>query len=177
MSALTNLGVMFGQGIFVKFAAVELGLGPGGYGTLLVVTAVGAAAGGLVGPVVVDRFGSGIAVLAPFVVFGPAQFVIAWSGRVWAVGVAGFLLGGAIATWNVATVSLRQRIISPERFGRVNSTYRWIGATASAIGVGSGGFVARAVDLRAPFAVGGTLTVVAGLLFAVPLLRSLDTTA
>ncbi|MFZ8998497.1 MAG: MFS transporter, partial [Ilumatobacteraceae bacterium] len=173
MFALTNLGLLFGQGIFVKFASVELGLGPYGYGALLVVTALGAATGGLLGPALVDRFGTGVAVLAPFVVFGPAQFAIAWSGRVWAVGAAGFVLGGAIATWNVATVTLRQQVIPSERFGRVNSTYRWIGATASAIGIGSGGFVARATDLRAPFVVGGVLTAVTGVLFARPLLRSL----
>ncbi|MGA1543065.1 MAG: hypothetical protein ACO38D_11375, partial [Ilumatobacteraceae bacterium] len=39
MFALTNLGLLFGQGIFVKFASVELGLGPYGYGALLVALA------------------------------------------------------------------------------------------------------------------------------------------
>lgn len=173
MFAITNLGLMFGQGIFVKFVAVELGLGSSGYGALVVVTAIGAAAGALVGPVLVERLGTGVAVLAPFAVFGPAQLVIAWSGRVWAVGAAGFVLGGAIATWNVATVTLRQQVIPTERFGRINSTYRWIGATASAVGLGAGGFVARATDLRMPFVIGGALTAGAGLVLGRPLLRSL----
>jgi MFS family permease len=175
MFALTNLGVMFGQGVFVKFAAVELGLGPRGYGALLLVTATGAAAGGLLGPGVVARLGTGVGLVGPFAVFGPAQLVIAWSGTAWAVGAAGFALGGAIATWNVAAVTLRQRVIPSERFGRVNATYRWIGATASAVGVASGGFVAHAAGLQMPFVAGGAITTIAAAIFARPLLGSLRT--
>jgi MFS family permease len=173
MFAVTNLGLMFGQGIFVKYASVELGLDSVEYGVLLAITAMGAATGGLAGHRVITRLGLRASVVAPFVVFGPAQVVIGLAPAAWIVGVVGFVLGFAITTWNVATVTVRQRIIPSERFGRVNAVYRWLGAAASATGVAAGGLVAYATDLRMPFLVGGALTVMAAMLFARPVLAGL----
>jgi len=174
MFTVTNLGLMFGQGIFVKYATVELGLDSVEYGILLAITAMGAASGGLVGHRVITRLGLRASVVAPFVVFGPGNIVIGLAPAVWLVGAVGFVLGLAITTWNVATVTLRQRVIPADRFGRVNAVYRWLGAAASATGVAAGGFVAYATDLRTPFLVGGGLTVVAAIGFARPLLRGLS---
>ena len=173
MFTITNLGLMFGQGIFVKYATVELGLGSVEYGVLLAITAMGAATGGLVGHRVIERLGLRASVVVPFVVFGPAQVVIGLAPAAWIVGAVGFVLGFAITTWNVATVTVRQRIIPGARFGRVNAVYRWLGAAASAAGVAAGGFVAYATNLRMPFLVGGGLAVAAAVLFARPVLRGL----
>ena len=93
--------------------------------------------------------------------FGAAQVVIGLTSTAWVVGVAGFLLGAAITIWNVVTVTIRQREIPPDLFGRVNAVYRWLGAAASAVGVAAGGFVAYTTNLRAPFLVGGGITLVA----------------
>lgn len=171
--AITNLGLMFGQGIFVKYATVELGLDSVEYGILLAITAMGAASGGLIGHRVIDRLGLRASVLVPFAVFGPGNIVIGVAPAAWVVGAVGFVLGFAITTWNVATITVRQRIIPTERFGRVNAVYRWLGAAASATGVAAGGFVAYATDLRTPFVVGGVLTVVAALLFGRSVLTGL----
>lgn len=173
MFTVTNLGLMLGQGIFVKYATVELGLDSVEYGVLLAITAMGAASGGLAGHRVISRLGLRASVVVPFVVFGPAQVVIGLAQAAWIVGVAGFVLGFAITTWNVATVTVRQRIIPTERFGRVNAVYRWLGAAASAVGVAAGGFVAYWTDLRMPFLIGGALTVAAAALFARPVLAGL----
>ena len=54
MFAVTNLGLMFGQGIFVKYATVELGLSVTEYGILLAVTAALVVAIGLRVPLKVD---------------------------------------------------------------------------------------------------------------------------
>ena len=171
--AVTNLGLMFGQGIFVKYASVELGLDSVEYGILLAITAMGAASGGLVGHRVISRLGLRAAIVVPFAVFGPAQVIIGLAPAAWIVGAVGFVLGFAITTWNVATVTVRQRIIPSERFGRVNAVYRWLGAAASATGVAAGGFVGYATDLRTPFLVGGAITAVAAVLFARPVLAGL----
>lgn len=173
MFTVTNLGLMFGQGIFVKYATVELGLDSIEYGILLAITAMGAASGGLVGHRIIGRIGLRGSVVAPFAVFGPAQLVIGLATAAWLVGAMGFVLGFAITTWNVATVTLRQRVIPGDRFGRVNAVYRWLGAAASAVGVAAGGFVAYATDLRMPFLVGGGLTAVAAVAFARPVLAAL----
>ena len=173
MFALTNLGLMFGQGIFVKYAVVELEVTTAQYGLLLAITAMGAASGGLLGPRAIDVLGLRRSVVIPYLVFGVAQLVIGLAPAAWIVAAAGFLLGMAITVWNVVTVTIRQRVIPSDRFGRVNSVYRLLGALASAAGVAAGGWVAYATNLRAPFLVGGGITLVAAAVFAVPVLRSL----
>lgn len=170
---ITNLGLMFGQGIFVKYAFVELGLGSLEYGILLAITAMGAASGGLAGHRVISRLGLRASIIVPFTVFGPAQVIIGLAPAAWIVAAVGFAMGFAITTWNVATVTVRQRIIPSERFGRVNAVYRWLGAVASAAGVATGGFVAYATNLRMPFLVGGVIAMSAAIVFAKPVLSGL----
>ncbi len=173
MFTVTNLGLMFGQGIFVKYAIDELGLDSLGFGLLLAITAMGGASGGLLGHRVIIAIGLRLSVVAPYLVFGAAQLVIGLAPPAWMVGAAGFALGMAITIWNVVTITVRQQLIPPDRFGRVNSVYRWLGAAASAVGVAAGGFVAFATNLRMPFIVGGAITLIAAVLFARPVLRGL----
>ncbi len=174
MFTLTNLGLMFGQGIFVKYAIDELGLSNVGFGLLLAITAMGAASGGLIAHHIIDAVGLRAAVVVPYLVFGAAQLVIGLAPAAWIVAVAGFVLGFAITVWNVVTVTVRQRVIPIELFGRVNGVYRWLGAAASAVGVAAGGFVAYWTNLRAPFLVGGGVALLAALLFARPVLAGLS---
>ena len=174
MFFVTNLGLMFGQGIFVKYAVDELGIDGIEFGLLLAITAMGAASGGLFGPRVIGRLGLRASIVVPYVVFGVAQVVIGIAEQVWMVAVAGFLLGAAITVWNVVTVTIRQRVIPADRFGRVNAVYRWLGAAASATGVAAGGFVAYSTGLRMPFLVGGAITLLAAVVFARPVLDGLS---
>jgi MFS family permease len=173
MFCFTNFGLMLGQGIFVKFAVEELGLSNNEFGLLLAITAMGAATGGLSGYRVVNRIGLRGAVAAPYLIFGSAQVVIGIAPSAWAVAAAGFILGAAITVWNIATVTVRQQVIPGERFGRVNAVYRWLGAIASGAGVATGGFIAFATNLRAPFLVGGVVTLGAAVFFAQPVLAGL----
>jgi MFS family permease len=173
MFALTNLGLMFGQGVFVKYAVEELGLDSIEFGLLLAITAMGAASGGLIAHRIIDVVGLRKAVVVPYLVFGTAQLVIGLAPAAWIVAAAGFVLGFAITVWNVVTVTVRQRLIPGDRFGRVNGVYRWLGATASAVGVAAGGFVAYWTNLRAPYLIGGGITLIAAILFARPVLAGL----
>lgn len=173
MFTVTNLGLMLGQGIFVKFAVVELGLDSLGYGLLLAITAMGAGTGGLVGPRIVDHIGIRYSVVAPYLAFGVAEIVIGTAPPSWVVGIAGFVMGFGIAVWNVATVTVRQQLIPSERFGRVNGVYRWLGAAATATGITLGGFVAYATNLRIPWIAGGVITLLAAVVFARPVLSGL----
>jgi MFS family permease len=59
--------------------------------------------------------------------------------------------------WNTVTVSLRQRIVPPSLFGRVNSVYRWLVWGSISIGAALGGITAREFGLRAPFFFGAGL--------------------
>jgi MFS family permease len=173
MFTLTNLGLMLGQGIFAKYAIVELGLDPFGFGLLLAITAMGAASGGLLGARIVGRIGLRNAVVTPYLAFGFAQIVIGTSPRTWVVGIAGFVMGFGITVWNVATITVRQRLIPGDQFGRVNGAYRWFGAAASATGIAAGGVIAYVFSLRMPFLVGGVITLGAAVVFAKPVLAGL----
>ncbi len=173
MFAFTNLGLMFGQGIFVEYAIELLGLSNVEFGLLLAITAMGAATGGLMANMVIDAVGLRVAVVGPYLIFGAAQLVIGLAPPAVYVGAAGFVLGAAITVWNVVTVTVRQRAIPAELFGRVNGVYRFLGAAASAIGVAAGGFVAYWTNLQAPFLVGGAIALGAAVLFARPVLAGL----
>jgi MFS family permease len=113
-------------------------------------------------------------VIVPYLVFGVGNFVIGVADTAWVVATTGFVLGAAITVWNVVTVTVRQQLIPPDRFGRVNSVYRWLGAAASAAGVAIGGFVAHAWSVRTPFVVGGAVALLAAVAFARPVLAGLD---
>ena len=173
MFTVTNLGLMLGQGIFAKFAVDELGLDSFGFGLLLAITAMGAATGGLLGPRIVGAIGLRRSVVAPYLAFGLAQIVIGITPPVAVVATAGFVMGFGITVWNVATITVRQRLIPADQFGRVNGAYRWFGAAASAVGIVAGGFVAYAIDLQAPFLLGGGITLGAAIVFAKPVLSGL----
>jgi MFS family permease len=173
MFAATNLGLMLGQGVFVMYAIDELGLSEAEFGILLAVTAMGAAFGGLIGSRVMRTLGLRPAVVVPYVVFGVGNLVIAFSGSAWVVAATGFVLGASITVWNVVTVTVRQQMIPRELFGRVNGVYRWLGASASALGIALGGIVAHEWSVRATYAVGGVIAVLAAVAFARPVLAGL----
>jgi len=174
MFAVTNLGLMFGQGVFVKYAVDELGLTSSEFGILLAVTAMGAATGGLLGHRVMAAIGLRAAVIVPYLAFGAGNLIIGVADSAWVVAATGFVLGAAITVWNVVTITIRQQVIPSDRFGRVNGVYRWLGAGASAVGVALGGVVAYEWSVRTPFIVGGLIAVLAAVLFAQQVLAGLN---
>ncbi|NCV97828.1 MAG: hypothetical protein EBW27_07570, partial [Acidimicrobiia bacterium] len=87
------------------------------------------------------------------------------------VVVAGTLMSVFGTTWNVITVSLRQRLIPPELFGRVNSVYRFLGTGSTSIGAVIGGQLAYRYGLRATYLVSGALLLTALVVAAPTLLR------
>ena len=105
-----------------------------------------------------------------------ARFAIVLSIWLWAIALTGltftsssavaismwFLLGLGDAFWRVLTVTLRQRITPNHLMGRVNSVHRLFGMGAIPIGAALGGFLAKVIDIRAPFA----LAAVAFIVFA-----------
>lgn len=170
---VTNLGLLFGQGVFVKYAVEELGASPMEFGIMLAVAAVGGATGGLVSEQVIARLGDRRVIAVSSIVFGLGNIAIGVSPATWFTALAGFAVGAAITIWNVITVTLRQRLIPADLFGRVNGVYRWLGAAASAIGVAAGGLVAHVGDVRTPYLVGGGITLGAAALFGRPVFTHL----
>jgi MFS family permease len=160
MLAVSGFCGQMGAATFVLFATQTLHVSVRGYGLLLASSAAGSVIGGLVNPVLARRAGP-----------VPLLVMVACTGPALAVGmglapdamVLGALMacGGFTTTlWNVVTVSMRQREVPAELFGRVNSVYRMLGWGTRPLGALAGGFVAEAAGLRAPFIVGGILRAV-----------------
>jgi MFS family permease len=150
--AITNMAGQVGMSTLVLFARNELHVSTRFYGVLLATSAIGGVLGGLSARRTVKRLGtrraivgaSGVGALgtAMVAVFAHNPYVMAAC-----LTIASF----AATNWNVATVSLRQRIIPDHIRGRVNSTYRLAAWGSIPIGAAIGGVVAADFGLRAPW--------------------------
>ena len=168
---IVNMAHMFAASVYAKFARDVLGIGPRGFGLLLGVSAGGAIVGGLVGDRVAKRLGPAIALVVSYAMFAVLDLLPGLFPNVIVVVAAGALMSVFGTTWNVLTVSLRQRLIPPELFGRVNSVYRFVGTGSTAIGAIIGGQIAFSFGLRATYLVSGTLLLLVLSLSAPALLR------
>lgn len=151
MLGMANMCHMFAQSVFAKFVRDELGLGPRGFGLLLAAGAIGAILGGLVGERVAKRLGPATAIVTSYAMFAALEVLPGAFPRVWVVVVASVAMAVFGTVWNVLTVSMRQRLIPAELFGRVNSVYRFLGTGTSAIGALIGGQIAYHLGLRATY--------------------------
>lgn len=161
MLGIANMCGMFAQAVFAKFARDELGLGARSFGVLLAVISIGSIVGGLVGESVSKRLGATAAIVLAYMVFGLSDLIPGLFPNIWAVTISGVVMAIAGTTWNVITVSMRQRLIPPELFGRVNSVYRLIGTGSTAIGALLGGQIAFTFGLRATYLASGAILMLA----------------
>ena len=161
MLGVANMCGMFAHAVFVKFVRDELGLGARGFGILLAAISIGSILGGLVGESVSKRLGSTVALITAYVIFGLSDLIPGIFPQIWAVAISGVVMSIAGTIWNVITVSMRQRLIPPELFGRVNSVYRFIGTGTTAIGALIGGQIAYNFGLRATYLASGVILLIA----------------
>ena len=171
MLGAANMCHMFAQSVFAKYVRDELGLGPRGFGLLLAAAAVGSILGGLVGARIARWLGPSVAIVVSYSMFAALEIIPAVLPEVWAVVGAGALMAVFGTVWNVITVSLRQRLIPQELFGRVNSVYRFIGTGTSALGAVLGGQIAFYFGLRATYVVSAVLLGIVLIVGAPQLLR------
>jgi Na+/melibiose symporter-like transporter len=131
------------SGILVLYAQEVLELRERGYGLLLCVIAVGTVAGSALAQIANRTLGPAKIVPLLMLTQGVAMLAVSATGSL-AVAVAGFLVGGlGSGLWNIATISLRQRIVPDLLLGRVTSAYRMVGLGAMPLGAIAGGALAR----------------------------------
>jgi MFS family permease len=164
-----NFANQMGQAILVLLATQTLHVSTRGYGLLLVASAVGSVAGGLVNPVLTRRVGLLPSLVLPAVIDAAAFVGIGLAPGPVVVAALLAVQGFSVTMWNVVTVSLRQRIVPGHLLGRVNSVYRMLGWGLMPLGALAGGFVAHAAGLRAPYIAAGLLCGMS-VLAALPLL-------
>ena len=104
MLGITNMATMFGDAIFVKYAADELGVTGTGYGFLLSLMAIGSIIGGFIGDRISKRFGVPVSIVASFGVFSTVGLVYYFFPHIWSVAIAVGVMGLASTTWNIVTV-------------------------------------------------------------------------
>jgi predicted MFS family arabinose efflux permease len=143
--------------VLVLFVREELGLSETGYGLLLVVFAVGGLLGMAVSSSVRRRLGTSGVVLAVLGVQAVSMLAVGLAPTLAVTAVAFVLSGATSGLWNVATISLRQRIVPDALLGRVTSAYRLIGLGSMPVGSAAGGLIARSYGLPAPFLVAGVV--------------------
>lgn len=153
--------------VTILYAQEVLGLSSAGYGLLMMAGAAGGVAGGLVGPRLVRRYGAQRLFIGTQVLFLVDPLAMWLTSSVVVVGFGMFTIMFAAVTYNVITVSYRQRAIPDAILGRVNSLFRLFGWGAIPLGMLAFGMLVSAVEgpmgreaaLRLPYAIGAALYV------------------
>lgn len=137
--------------LLALFVLDVLNLGAGAFGALLAVGGIG----GLLGSVAADRLGSRqvparVQLSGALVVTAVTQVVLGLTSSVVVVGVMLALSSGAFAIYNVAAVTVRQRVTPHGMLGRVTTISRTVVLGGAVVGAAAGGVIAEAAGLRAP---------------------------
>ncbi|WP_410632263.1 MFS transporter [Amycolatopsis sp. cmx-4-83] len=166
---INTFGGQLANAVLVLLATQVVHVGARGYGVLLAAAALGSVAGGLVNARVVAAIGTRAALLTALTVNVGAFAGIGLSPA--AVPMGAFLAVNGFATtlWNIVAVGLRQRLVPPALLGRVTGAYRLLGWGLIPAGTLTGGLVAHALGLRAPYLLAAAVRGIA-LLVALPVL-------
>jgi predicted MFS family arabinose efflux permease len=159
--AITNLAGAASSSVFVVYAVGHgsaLGLSPAGFGLLLSLSAGGSVAGALLVRVATATLGQRALLTVNTVTQALLILVPVLTHELTAIGVAYAIGGFGVALWNVATVSLRQRLVPEHLLGRVVSTHRLISWGSLALGALAGGILAQSVGMVPLFWVAGAVT-------------------
>jgi MFS family permease len=167
---LRTLATMVGTSNFITsgiFAVLVLyavgpdsavGLTEPGYGLLLTTIAAGIVLGSVATAKIEKRLGRSRTLALSVLTMAAITGVPALSTNPFVIGTVFFVGGILLATWNVITISLRQRITPDRLLGRVNSGYRMLAWGSMPAGALVGGLLAEVFGLRAVFAILGSLT-------------------
>lgn len=141
--------------VLVLYLRVDLHLSAPAYGLLLAVSAVGNVFGALLSTRFVARAGALGSIASAGLVAGGAYLLLALAHSVVGAGVAMGLECLSITVGNVASMSLRQRLIPQGLLGRVGTTFRMIIFAGMPLGALTGGIMARESSLRVTFLAAG----------------------
>ncbi len=158
--AVTNMAGQIANSTFVLFATERLHVGARGYGILLAASAIGGVAGGLASRRIVAHLGTRRSIILGAAIGAASAGVVGALARdVYVMGACMAASAFSATVWNVATVSMRQRIIPDRIRGRVNSVYRLAGWGSMPVGAAIGGVIATNYGLRAPWFVAAALRI------------------
>ena len=149
--------------ILVLFSGEVLGLGDLGYGALIGTFGIGALAGAFTAGRIIARIGPTWALRLPSWIMAASLLATGFVPVPAVAGVALAASGFVAALWNVAHVSLRQRLVPDDLRGRVAGCNNLVAWGSRPVGAALGGLAAALLGLRAPFLLGGFLLLGAGI--------------
>lgn len=161
VAGVTNLVGAALIAVLVLYARHTLGLGSLGFALLIASFAVGGMAGAAATDRLTGRFSSRRVLTTTTAVTACAATAAGAATSGWTAGAAIAVFGAANLAWSITAVSLRQRLVPKELLGRVAMAYQMVIGGAMAAGAATGGFVADAFGLRAPFYAGAVLLLAA----------------
>lgn len=144
-------------GVLALYARDRLHLSNGGYGVLLSVASLGVLVGGIAAPRLHDRLGSGPTILLMGLLVAALYPVLAVTGSVVVAGGALLVQDALVLTGNVASQSLRQRLVPAEMQGRATSAYLTIVLGSVPLGALAGGLLVGSAGIRGAFLLAAVL--------------------
>lgn len=165
----------------VLHAQENLGLSAQEYGFVLTAFAVGGAVAGLTGDRIAARLGPSLTLRLTLIVSAALLMVVPLAPNGWLLAAVFVACEMAGITWNIVSVSLRQRLIPDELRGRVNSLYRLLAWGMIPLGIALAGWVIRLAEpvtgrpaaLVVPIWLAGGLMLAVGIAAQRPLRRGL----
>ncbi len=132
--------------VYILFAQEVLNTSVFIFAILGTATAFGGILGGLLGPKVSEKIGSGRSLAIALFVMPFGALLIGFASKWYLVWVLVFFQTFAGVLWNIVTVSLRQSLIPANLLGRVNSVYRFFAWGTIPIGTLLGGGIVFALE-------------------------------
>ncbi len=143
--------------VLVLYGLRVLGLTRTEYGLFLSVAAVGDVLGSILAHRVHARIGASLTIVAAGATAACGYLILASTSTI-AIGTLGCTLEAfAVALGNVATLSLRHKLIPTEQFGRVNNAFRTCVYAVVPLGALAGGVLTTQTSIRTTFVVAGLL--------------------
>ena len=143
---LLNAIASLSAAVYILFAQEVLNTTVFIFAVLGTAAAVGGILGGLLGPKISEKIGSGRSLAIALFVMPLGALLIGFASQWYVVWALVFFQTFAGVLWNIVTVSLRQSLIPTNLLGRVNSVYRFFAWGTIPIGTLLGGGVVFALE-------------------------------
>jgi MFS family permease len=156
---ISNLSSSIAFTVFPLYAVSPgpMGLTSTGFGLALAALAVGSLAGTFLATPLIHRLGQRRTLLVSMAASAGMYLAPATTANVAAV-VTSFVVASSLSiSWNIVTVSLRQRIVPAHLLGRVNASYRLVAWGTMPIGAALGGLIASHTSLTTAFWISAAL--------------------
>jgi MFS family permease len=150
MSAFGNLLLQTFMAVFVLYVLEVLHGKSVLYGVFLAIFAVGVTIGSMFASRAKQMCGETVVLFAGAALMGVPLAALAVLPSVVVTGAVMLASGLGMGLWQVISSSLRQAITPDRLLGRVMSSYRLVGRSATSLGAALGGVLASSFGLRAP---------------------------